>query len=106
MATVSGFGKPLVAAIAARRGMSRTSSRYEVRSFMALLGDEDVGLFVTTGGFIKDAEIGARNQGSRRVTLIDLRQLVDLWMECYDRLTEVRKRRLPLRPIYFLAPEL
>jgi restriction system protein len=77
----------------------------EVRSFMALLGDEDVGLFVTTGGFTKDAESEARNQESRRVTLIDLRHLVDLWIEYYDRLTEVGRRRLPLRPIHFLAPQ-
>jgi restriction system protein len=37
----------------------------EVRSFMALLGDQDVGLFVTTGGFTKDAEAEARDQESR-----------------------------------------
>lgn len=77
----------------------------EVRSFMALLGDDDVGLFVTTGAFTKDAEAEARNQESRRVTLIDLHRLVDLWIEYYDRLGEVARRRLPLRPIHFLAPE-
>jgi restriction system protein len=31
-----------------------------LRSFMALPGDEDVGLFVCTGGFTKDAESEAR----------------------------------------------
>ncbi|MGH7631155.1 MAG: restriction endonuclease [Gemmatimonadales bacterium] len=77
----------------------------EVRSFMALLGDDDVGLFVTTGAFTKDAEAEARNQESRRVTLIDLHRLVDLWIEYYDRLGEMARRRLPLRPIHFLAPE-
>jgi restriction system protein len=33
-----------------------------LRSFMALLGDDDVGLFVCTGGFTKDAETEARTQ--------------------------------------------
>lgn len=47
----------------------------------------------------------ARNQESRPVTLIDLHRLVDLWIEYYDRLGEVARRRLPLRPIHFLAPE-
>jgi len=35
----------------------------ELRSFMAILGDDDVGLFVTTGGFTKDAQDEARTQG-------------------------------------------
>ena len=33
-----------------------------LRSFMALLGDEDVGLFVTTSGFSKDAQEEARTE--------------------------------------------
>jgi restriction system protein len=78
----------------------------EVRSFMALLGDDDVGLFVTTGAFTKDAESEARNQESRRVTLIDIRRLVDLWLQFYGELEESAKRRLPLKPIYFLAPQI
>jgi restriction system protein len=46
-----------------------------LRSFMALLGDDDVGLFVCTGGFTKDAETEARTQEKRRVTLIGLEKL-------------------------------
>jgi len=75
-----------------------------LRSFMALLGDDDVGLFVCTGGFTKDAEIEARTQAKRRVTLIGLEKLFDLWVEHYDRLTDQARRRLPLRPIQFLSP--
>jgi restriction system protein len=76
-----------------------------LRSFMALLGDDDVGLFVCTGGFTKDAEIEARTQEKRRVTLIGLDGLFDLWVLHYDKLTDQARRRLPLRPIHFLAPE-
>jgi len=43
-----------------------------LRSFMALLGDDDVGIFVSTGGFTRDAEEEARTQQSRQVTLINL----------------------------------
>jgi restriction system protein len=75
-----------------------------LRSFMALLGDDDVGLFVCTGGFTKDAEIEARTQEKRRVTLIGLEKLFDLWDEHYDKLTDQARRRLPLRSIRFLAP--
>jgi restriction system protein len=54
-----------------------------LRSFMALLGEDDVGLFVATGGFTKDAADEARTQEKRKVTLIDLERLVDLWVEHY-----------------------
>lgn len=76
-----------------------------LRSFMALLGEEDVGLFVTTAGFTKDAQDEARTQEKRKVTLVDLERLFDLWVEHYDKLDEVARRRLPLQPIHFLAPE-
>lgn len=75
-----------------------------LRSFMAVLGDDDVGLFVCTGGFTKDAEFEARTREKRRVTLIGLEKLFDLWEEHYGKLTDVARRRLPLRSIRFLAP--
>lgn len=75
-----------------------------LRSFMALLSDDDVGLFVCTGGFTKDAMSEARTQEKRRVTLIGLETLFDLWVAHYDKLSDQARRRLPLRPIQFLAP--
>ena len=75
-----------------------------LRSFMAVLGDDDVGLFVSTGGFTKDAEWEARTQEKRRITLISLDKLFDLWVEHYEKLTDQARRRLPLRSIRFLSP--
>jgi len=77
----------------------------EIRSFMAMLSEGDVGLFVASGGFTKDAEDEARYQERRRVTLIDLKRLFDLWVEHYSRIPEVSRRLLSLRPVHFLAPE-
>jgi restriction system protein len=76
-----------------------------LRSFLAVLGDGDVGLFISLGGFTKDAQEEARTQEKRRVTLIDAERLVDLWIEHYEKLTDDARRKLPLKPIYFLAPE-
>ncbi len=76
-----------------------------MRSFMAVLGDDDVGLFVSTGGFTRDASDEARTQEKRRVTLFDMEALVDLWIEHYGKLDEQGRRRLPLQPIWFLAPQ-
>jgi restriction system protein len=75
-----------------------------LRSFMAVLGADDSGLFVSTGGFTKDAEEAARTQETRKVTLVDLEKLFDLWVEYYDQLEDDARRRLPLRPIQFLDP--
>lgn len=76
-----------------------------VRGFMALLGDSDVGLFVSTGGFTRDAEDEARRQEKRRIMLVDLKRLFDLWTEHYTRIPETQRRLLPLRLVYYLAPE-
>lgn len=76
-----------------------------LRSFLAVLGDDDVGLFVNTGGFTRDAETEARTQEKRKIRLIDAQDLFDLWVEHYGSLSDEARRRLPIKPIYFLAPE-
>jgi restriction system protein len=76
-----------------------------LRSFMAVLGDEDVGIFVNIGGFTRDAMEEARTQATRRVTLVDLERLFELWIEHYGDLDDDARRRMPLKPIYFLAPQ-
>ena len=75
-----------------------------LRAFMALLGEQDVGIFVSTGGFTSDAQVEARTKETRKLTLIDLEKLVDLWIEHYNKVSETDKRLLPLRPIHYLAP--
>lgn len=75
-----------------------------LRSFMAVLGDQDVGIFISTGGFTSEAEREARGQERRSITLIDLDRLVRLWIEHYEAMPEADRLRLPLRPVHFLAP--
>jgi restriction system protein len=76
-----------------------------LRSFMALLGDEDVGIFVSAGGFTSDAANEARTQEKRRITLLGLEQLFDLWVEHYNKIAELEKQLLPLKAVYYLAPQ-
>jgi len=75
-----------------------------LRSFMALLSDDDIGLFVSTGGFTKDAQELSRAKERRKVTLVDLERFFDLWVEHYGKLEDAARRKFPLQPIYFLAP--
>ena len=65
---------------------------------------EGKGLFVSSGGFTSDAKEEARTQERRKVTLLDLENLFDLWVEHYDKLTQEARQRFPLKPIHFLAP--
>lgn len=73
-----------------------------LRSFMAVLGEGDVGLYVALSGFTKDADQEARNS-HRRVNLIDARRLLDLWTSHYGQLDDAARARLPLKPVWFLA---
>jgi restriction system protein len=75
-----------------------------LRSFMAVLGEQDVGLFVSTGGFTSEAESEARTKETRKLTLLDLEKLVDLWVINYEKIEDSDKQLLPLKPVYYLAP--
>jgi restriction system protein len=72
----------------------------QLRSFMAVPNDKDVGIFVASGGFTRDAEPEAMMPESRRITLIDLERLVELWIEHYRQIPDTQRQLLPLRPIY------
>jgi restriction system protein len=76
-----------------------------LRSFLGLLGDGDVGIFVSGGGFTKDAEAEARAQEKRKITLVDNEMLFDLWTKYQEKMNEQDRRRLPLKPVHFLALE-
>ena len=76
----------------------------DLRSFLAVLGTRDVGIFVSSGGFTRDARMEARTHETRKLTLLDLSELIDLWIANYARLDEPAKALLPLRPVYYLAP--
>jgi len=83
------------------------SARIDVmglRSFMAVLGEGDVGLFVALSGFTKDADYEAR-QSHRRITLIDAPKLLELWSSHYAELDDSARARLPLRTVWFLASD-
>jgi restriction system protein len=58
----------------------------KLNAFLAVVDVGDIGLYVSVGGFTKDAEEAARKQTSRKVTLINAERPVDLWMKVYDKL--------------------
>jgi restriction system protein len=72
----------------------------DIRSFIGGLRGGDSGLFVSTGGFTKDA----RYEGDRAnhpLTLIDSDMLVDLIIEYYDNFDADTKALIPLTKVYW-----
>ena len=75
-----------------------------IRSFLGVLSDhDDIGLFISLGGFSSDAEKEARTHSSKRLTLLDSKKFFDLWIEHYENLPQESRLLLPIRPIYYLA---
>lgn len=75
-----------------------------VRSFLAVLHEDDIGVFVSLRGFTRDAEEFARVRARRRLSLLDLDVLVELWGEHYAKLDDRARQRLPLARVLCLAP--
>ncbi len=65
--------------------------------------DREIGLFVSSGGFSKQAE-RQMQKGQAHMELIDLDRFIELWTEYYPKLDDEDRALLPLRPVHFLAP--
>jgi restriction system protein len=73
-----------------------------VNSFLTLLGANDYGLFISSGGFTGEVVEEVRADPEQRTTLLDLESFFDLWIDHYDKLSDEGRRRFPLKKIYFL----
>ena len=74
----------------------------EIRSFLGGRHDNDKGLYVSTGGFTKDARYEAE-RARIPVTLMDLDDLVRALLDHYERLDLDMQRLLPLKKLYWPA---
>jgi restriction system protein len=79
-----------------------TIGRPVIQELLGSLAEGETGLIVALSGFSKDAEQFARAHQTRRITLMDGSQLVELWVQHYDRIPEDGRQILRLSPVYFL----
>lgn len=86
-----------------KRQVTSKIDAHGLRAFIGTLGAEDVGIYVSAGGFTSEAERESRSD-ARQVTLIDLDRLVELWVQYSSKLDDADRQLLPLKPIYFLTP--
>ena len=73
-----------------------------MRSFIGGLRQGNKGLYISTGGFSKDAKYEAE-RSNIPVTLIDLDMLANLITQYYDNFDEETKNLIPLVKIYWPA---
>ena len=72
----------------------------ELRSFLGGLRASDKGLYVSTGGFSKDAKYEAE-RANIPITLVDSDILVELIIQYYGGFDNETKALVPLKKIYW-----
>jgi restriction system protein len=82
-----------------------TIGRPVIQELLGSLAEGETGLIVALSGFSKDAEQFARAHQTRRITLMDGPQLVELWVRYYGQIPEDGRLLLRLTPVYFLHKE-
>jgi len=72
----------------------------EVRNFISVVRDRHVGVYVSTGGFSKDAKTEAE-RANVQISVVDADRLVELLVEYYDNFDAETKLLVPLAKIYW-----
>lgn len=72
----------------------------EVRAFLGALRPGDKGLYVSTGGFTREAMYEAE-RSQVPASLVDLDRLAELYVEFYEELSPEDRRLVPLRRVYW-----
>ena len=75
-----------------------------LRSFSSILGPNDFGLLLSTGGFTVEVRDVLCKGGYQKINAMDLEKFYDVWIRHYDKLSREAHTLLPLRTIFFLSP--
>jgi restriction system protein len=94
-----GFESPRIVVEVKHRAGNQMGSQ-AVRSFLGGRHKDDKGLYVSTGGFTKDARYEAE-RASIPLTLMDIDDLVKALLDHYDRLDLETQQLVPLKKIYW-----
>jgi restriction system protein len=98
-----GFEQPRIV-VEVKHRPNQTMGSQEIRSYLGGRHKDDRGLYVSTGGFSKDAKYEA-DRASIPLTLMDIEELVDAVIENYERMDVATRTILPLNRIYWPRAE-
>jgi Uncharacterized conserved protein len=102
IASPDGFGFEAPRIIVEVKHRQGTMGAQAIRSFLGGRHPQDKGLYVSTGGFSKDAHYEAE-RASIPIHLMNLDDLVEALIEHYDSLDVETKQLVPLKRIYWPA---
>jgi len=94
-----GFQSPRIV-VEVKHRTSSSMGAHEIRSFLGGRHADDKGLYVSTGGFSKDARYEAE-RARIPLTLMDLDDLVRAILEHYEEMDADTQRLIPLRKVYW-----
>lgn len=94
-----GFEEPKIIVEVKHRAGQRMGAS-DIRSFLGGRHPRDKGLYVSTGGFSKDAYYEA-DRAQIPLTLMDFERLVESILDYYPKFDEETRQILPLRKIYW-----
>lgn len=97
-----GFENPLVKVQVKHR--KSTTGGPEMREFVGTLGNGEKGLFVSTGGFTRDANQAAEST-SARVALLNRDEFIDLFLQHYEDIEAEYQAKVPLKRVYVPTQE-
>ena len=84
----------------------QSAGREEIAALRGIIrAEREIGLFVSSGGFTRDAKREAE-RGAVHIELIDLDRFLALWLQHYEKIPDAKRAKLRLDPVYFLAPEI
>jgi restriction system protein len=75
-----------------------------LKSFHSILGANDFGLLMSTGGFTGNANKLLNTTGFQKINAMNLEKFFDIWIRHFDKLSQEAHQLLPLKAIYFLSP--
>ncbi|MDX9741416.1 MAG: restriction endonuclease [Gammaproteobacteria bacterium] len=102
MASPDGFGFESPRIMVEVKHRSHAVGSQQIRSFLGGRHKDDKGLYVSTGGFTKDAQYEA-DRASIPVTLMDLDSLVAGILQYYEQMDMEGRNLLPLTKVYWPA---
>lgn len=97
-----GFKKPMIK-VQVKRKQQYVSSP-EIQSFIGAIGDDDKGLYVSTGGYTSQARKAA-DKSNRRLTLLDREDFIELLLQNYEGIEPEYKALIPLKKVYIPKEE-
>lgn len=82
---------------------NNAAGREEIAALRGIIrADREIGVFVSSGGFTREAQREAE-RGAVHIELIDLDRFLELWLQHYGKIPEVKRAKLRLEPIYFFS---